>query len=396
MEILILLVLGAGFVAMLALIVVLTIYRGRQRGRDWAAAAGQLGLTLGPATHRAPFAGDRPTIHMPMRGARAGLPVEIGIKVVIRHGANNRRYRELWTYVRVSFPRSLDLGLAAHTTGFVGRAFQALAGQTDVQVGDPELDAAYEIKAADPGLVARLFQVPYLREALMWHAHHAPMKPWVGDGQVYASVKRVVTDPGALATTLDNLVDLARRVLAARAQIGPSEGERAVQEQWRQVAERRGLALDVEGTRMSGRTEGVYVEVDAQLVKQQRWTVFTVRFDRPLGASLKMTRQSSLHSIGKLLGMQDIEVGDPAFDARFLIKGSPPDRVRALLTPEVRARLAELSDRASALEVHDDRLEARVGWLVAQAADVDSGLAMVARAGAALSGQGAAEAGPFR
>ncbi len=47
--------------------------------------------------------------------------------------------------------------------------------------------------------------------------------------------------------------------------------------------------------------------------------------------------------LGKLLGGQDIQIGDEIFDARFMIKGSSPERVKSMLaTPGVREALFEL------------------------------------------------------
>lgn len=47
--------------------------------------------------------------------------------------------------------------------------------------------------------------------------------------------------------------------------------------------------------------------------------------------------------LGKLFGGQDIQIGDPIFDARFMIKGSAPERVNSMLTmPGVREAMFEL------------------------------------------------------
>lgn len=50
-----------------------------------------------------------------------------------------------------------------------------------------------------------------------------------------------------------------------------------------------------------------------------------------------------LSKLGKLLGGQDIQIGDEIFDARFMIKGSSPERVKALLAKQrVREAIFEL------------------------------------------------------
>ena len=49
-------------------------------------------------------------------------------------------------------------------------------------------------------------------------------------------------------------------------------------------------------------------------------------------------RKGLFSELGKLLGMQDIEVGDPEFDEAFIVKGRDEARVRELFAdPEVRS-----------------------------------------------------------
>lgn len=70
----------------------------------------------------------------------------------------------------------------------------------------------------------------------------------------------------------------------------------------------------------------------------------------------KIYRKGLFSDIGKLLGMQDIEVGYPAFDDAFIIKGSDEMRLRSLF---MNARLRDLLEAQPSiyLEVKDDE-----GW----------------------------------
>ena len=57
----------------------------------------------------------------------------------------------------------------------------------------------------------------------------------------------------------------------------------------------------------------------------------------PEGFRFTIYRKGLFSDLGKLLGMQDIEVGDPEFDEAFIIKGNDESRVRELFAdPEVR------------------------------------------------------------
>ncbi len=50
----------------------------------------------------------------------------------------------------------------------------------------------------------------------------------------------------------------------------------------------------------------------------------------PEGFRFRIYRKGLFSDLGKLLGMQDIEVGDPEFDEAFIIQGNDEERVRDL------------------------------------------------------------------
>jgi len=364
----------------------------RHESQKWHRAASALGLQL----VRNPRYGSafKPYYMHKMAGTRGGLPVEVGVRVVVS-GSGDNRSRTFYTHVDVPYGRALDLGLRCHAKHALSRMFSAVVGESDLQIGDPEVDPYYTIGAAEPEMARRLLTVPYVAEALRWH-REAPFRPQIGDAMVRVETRGKEFHPRALGLAIDGAVDLARRVMAARGEIGSTPTEHAVATSWRRVAEARGFTLELQNTRMHGRYEGMYVDVDTKIERGNRVTQFTVRYDRPLGVGLKLTRQGSMSGLGKLFGMQDIEVGDPAFDGRFVVKGAPEQAVRAMLTPEVRARLVDLQSQVSHLEVADDRLVAVVGWLVAEPQWLESGIAAVAKAGAALAQVTPGGVGPYR
>jgi len=61
-----------------------------------------------------------------------------------------------------------------------------------------------------------------------------------------------------------------------------------------------------------------------------------------LDLGLGLGRAGVLSTLTELLGAHEIEVGDPEFDATYAVRGDEPERVRALLTPAVRAELRTL------------------------------------------------------
>jgi len=76
----------------------------------------------------------------------------------------------------------------------------------------------------------------------------------------------------------------------------------------------------------------------------------------PEGLRFTVYRKGLFSELGKLLGVQDIEVGDPEFDEAFIVQGTDESRVRELFTdPEVRSLM--LAQPQIRLEVKDGE-----GW----------------------------------
>ncbi len=79
-------------------------------------------------------------------------------------------------------------------------------------------------------------------------------------------------------------------------------------------------------------------------------------FVNPEGLRFTVYRNGFFSEFGKLLGMQDIEVGDPEFDDAFIIKGTDEFKVRELFA-EDRLRALTLAQPTIRLSVKDHE-----GW----------------------------------
>ena len=81
-------------------------------------------------------------------------------------------------------------------------------------------------------------------------------------------------------------------------------------------------------------------------------------FANPSGFRFRIYRASMFSELGKRLGMQDIVIGDAAFDEAFIIQSNDESKVRALLAdPQLRALIA--AQPRIMLKVKDD--EGRFG-----------------------------------
>jgi hypothetical protein len=140
---------------------------------------------------------------------------------------------------------------------------------------------------------------------------------------------------------------------------GPSR-----EEIWRQLADQVGGEYVDGGVWKSDKVQATHaqwvVTLDTYAVSTGKTTVVFTRMRAPYvnpdGFRFVIYRKSVFSGLGKLLGMQDIEIGDPLFDHDFIVKATSEERVRQLLS---NARIRELisSQPDIKFEVKDDE-----GW----------------------------------
>jgi hypothetical protein len=102
------------------------------------------------------------------------------------------------------------------------------------------------------------------------------------------------------------------------------------------------------------------VTLDTYTVSTGKVTIVYTRMRAPYvnpdGFRFTIYRRGLFSDFAKLFGMQDIEVGDPAFDEAFIVKGTDEGRLRSLFSdPRLRELLARQPEIT--LTVKDDE-----GW----------------------------------
>ena len=85
--------------------------------------------------------------------------------------------------------------------------------------------------------------------------------------------------------------------------------------------------------------------------KRGAYTDLTIHFPNP-ALRLEIYPQTIVDQMRKLLGMQDIEVGVPAFDDRFVIQGNNQDEIREYLTLPTQAALQQLAQSTHHFNLH--------------------------------------------
>jgi len=121
---------------------------------------------------------------------------------------------------------------------------------------------------------------------------------------------------------------------------GPSKDE-----VWRQLSQEIGAEF-VEGGLWKGNKVQLHVKpwtisLDTYTVNSQHshvtYTRMRAPYVNPEGFRFTIYRKGAFSDLGKLLGMQDIAVGDPEFDEAFIIQGNNETRVQALFSdPKIR------------------------------------------------------------
>lgn len=149
----------------------------------------------------------------------------------------------------------------------------------------------------------------------------------------------------------------------ARRLFGPSK-----EEVWRQVCEQTGATFSDggfwKGSKVQARHGEWTITLDTFAVSTGKTTVVFTRLRAPYvnpdGFRFKIYRRSIFSNLGKFLGMDDVEIGEPAFDEAFIIKGTDPAKLKSLFASAKLRELIELQPRID-LSVRDDE-----GWFGAE------------------------------
>jgi hypothetical protein len=145
----------------------------------------------------------------------------------------------------------------------------------------------------------------------------------------------------------------------ARRWFGPSR-----EEVWRQLSDALGARYVDGGVWKGDKVEITHGEwtitLDVYTVHANNvhisYTRLRAPYVNPGGFRFTVYRKSVFSDIAKVFGMQDVEIGDEAFDGEFIIKATRDSQVRELLAnPELRAAIA--GEKDIRITVKDDE-----GW----------------------------------
>ncbi len=123
---------------------------------------------------------------------------------------------------------------------------------------------------------------------------------------------------------------------------------------WRNLGITTGLTLKPGGVFSQPELSGIYRRRPVRLylynagTEGQRitYTALSLTVKNPANSRLEITPSSSVGNFfGKMLKAQDVEIGNPAFDARFVVRSEPADFASTLLgEPGIQAKILEIPD----------------------------------------------------
>lgn len=113
------------------------------------------------------------------------------------------------------------------------------------------------------------------------------------------------------------------------------------------VAAKRGGAVNSDfwsGSRIDLSVDGVPAEVSFHSGGKHTIPRTRIRFHGRLPGVLRLSPEGLFTGLQKAFGAQDIQTGDPEFDRRFVVQGSPEPWVRRVLDAETRRHLAGIAE----------------------------------------------------
>jgi hypothetical protein len=352
-------------------IVMLAVYIGYRvhanRDEAWRNTASRLGLQ---------FVSGR------IWGILNGQSVQCGIEVR-GSGKNKQTWTVVWGFVQ---PK-LDLGVAVYRRSAFIDALAALFGAQDIEIGDPSFDRDFVIKGDEPSRVAELLR-PDLRQFLM-RAKEQRLDVQLSDLGVMVQTRGVNRNQAWLESVLSMMAHAAALVSAAREQVPIASSLAPHYEVWSSFARAHGLQGMTTPFAMWGDLDGSKVTVSAVRTGQCQYQAqVLVHYPTPLQLGLRVRPGGTLDAVFTFLGGQDHKIGDPAFDAAFVVKANTTTQLRQIFDMTVRQTMLNIVQRVGPVEVRDDGVAVttegfpRDPAVIPQLMDVIKGVAQAVHANA--------------
>lgn len=307
-------------------------------------AFAQLKRTLGAAA--APPAKN----HQWMVGRRNGTEVMV-LQHVVSQGSSTTTYTH--TLARVE-----PATLLGYSIGYRPWLVRKL-GTSTTRTGDAWFDEHYELKTTDPRFMSALAALARSGQT-QWFQRAQPADIAVSDAVVDLHSVGILTAPNEIARRLDVATQIAAALPPLLRPLHDTALHVDVARHWSAFAEAHRFAFDPERARFDGTVGALRVRIGLEGEPNKIFTTCVAEMPRVLGFGLGLEKQGSLQFLRELFGAQDIVVGDPVFDAAFVVKGANVAAVRQLFANRALTRaLVELDLGSVEFTMNDAKLVVR-------------------------------------
>lgn len=183
----------------------------------------------------------------------------------------------------------------------------------------------------------------------------------ISDSTVIVNFPTIAADASQLGHALDTAINAGTSLVEARKGLAKTDGERTQEATWQAFASENSLAFDVERLELTGVVAAAKVRIALEGEPFCAMTTVSVEFPGRLNLGLSITRQRMPGFVGSLIGVRDLEIGEPYFDEAFIVHGNAGDHIRHMLwqNPHLRQTILELGLASRAFEIGDGHLFAQ-------------------------------------
>jgi hypothetical protein len=269
-------------------------------------------------------------------------------EVMVGHGPDRR----LVTWGVLDMDQALCLGLVIRRRGLSNRLFRRRGGPT-IHVDDT-VDKHLEIQGDDEERVRALFTPDVVTKL------SALMAGWpdvvVTDQSIRVHLPKPEASTDRLERLVEHMVALSDAIATARQGVTPPERLAAHLDGLSKLSKALRLDLDPALPALKGHADGRRMSITPRRDGEGYRYNIRIYFEPSVDTGFRLSSQKApdgYWSVG-----QDIQVNDPDFDTRFVVKGYDPFKVRAKLTPDVREQLLAMLSQHD-IEVDDRCLHIR-------------------------------------
>ena len=243
-----------------------------------------------------------------------------GIEVQVRHQLHTRQSSHDWdthywrTYFEAMMPYPLQLGC------WIGGG----RSHPPYVTGDPAFDRVLAFRGYEAEDMRAFLKSPDFRDSLVRAAREVGLRQ-LTDSMVELRAGGRIWRLSTIRNRLEWLVTLVRNAQLARTHLGNNTRAERLARTWRSFARKGNHALDETNLLLNVHADEHRVRLLPERHRTGWYTRFTVELGHPVGLELSLRKDDTLMPRW-LSGVQDITVGDEAFDEAFLVGGTPAER----------------------------------------------------------------------